>query len=71
MGSAEAQELQLQMIGEEEGHAGFVPVHQGIERALLSSATQKGEQIVRSADEVRPPLFLSIPDAMQAGSARC
>ena len=67
MGSAEAQELQLQMIGEEEGHAGFVPVHQGIERALLSSAAQKGEQIVRSADEVRPPLFLSIPDAMQAG----
>ena len=67
MGSAEAQELQLRQVGEDVSNVGYVPVHQGFERDLLSAAAVKGEQIVRGADEISPPLILSLPDSMERG----
>ncbi len=67
MGSAEAEELQLQQIGEDDNNVGYAPVHRDFDRALLSVAAKKGEQIVRNADDVSPPLFLAIPDTMQSG----
>lgn len=67
MGSAEAQELQLRQMGEDDSNAGYVPVHQDIDRELLSPAAAKGEQMVRAADSIRPPLTLLLPDEMQRG----
>ena len=67
MGSTEAQELQLRQMGEDDGNAGYVPVHQGLDDELLSEAAVKGGQIVRGADAIRPPLSLVIPDEMQRG----
>ncbi len=67
MGSAEAQELQLRQMGEDESNAGYVPVHQNIDGELLSPAAEKGGQIVRGADSIRPPLTLVLPDEMQRG----
>ena len=67
MGSVEAQELQLRQVGEDESNVGYVPVHQEFERDLLSAAAEKGEHIVRGADEIGPPLILGLPDSMQRG----
>ena len=67
MGSAEAQELQLRQVGEDESNVGYVAVHQEFERDLLSAAAEKGEHIVRGADEIGPPLILGLPDSMQRG----
>lgn len=67
MGSAQAEELLLQQYGAD---AGYVPVHQEFDRSLLSAETEQGEQIVRGADDVGPPLFLALPDEMQAGFNR-
>ena len=67
MGADEAQELQLKQIGEDESNAGYVPVHRDFDRGLLSAAAEKGEQIVRGADEIHPPLILALPDSMQGG----
>ncbi len=66
MGSAEAHELQLKGIGEDDTDIGYAPVHREIDRDLLSAASEKGDQIVSSADEVSPPLFLALPDSMRA-----
>ena len=65
MGSAEAQELQLKRIGEDESNIGYVPVHREFERDLLSAAAAKGDQIVSNAAEISPPLFLMLPDTMR------
>ncbi len=65
MGSAEAQNLQLKRIGEDESNIGYVPVHREFDRELLSPATEKGDQIVSGADELSPPLFLVLPDTMR------
>ena len=67
MGSAEAQELQLRQMGEDSSNAGYVPVHQDIDDEFLSPAAEKGGQIVRGADSIRPPLTLVLPDEMQRG----
>ena len=66
MGSAEAQELQLKGIGEDESNIGYAPAHREIDRDLLSAAAEKGDQIVTGADEISPPLFLLLPDTMRA-----
>lgn len=47
--------------------AGYVPVHADFDRSLLGAASQRGEQVVRSADHVSPPFFLAIPNTMQVG----
>ena len=65
MGSAEAQELQLMGTGEEENIIGYVPVNREIERDLMSEATEQGDQIVRGADTIGPPLYLLLPDTMR------
>ena len=67
MGSAQAQELQLRQMGEDDNNAGYVPVHLDIDRGLLSPAAAKGGQIVRGAESIRPPLTLLLPDEMQRG----
>ena len=66
MGSAEAQELQLKQIGNDDSNIGYVPVHREIDRELLSAAAYKGDQIVSEADEISPPMFLLLPDSMRA-----
>lgn len=66
MGSAEAQELQLKQIGEDDSNIGYVPVHRDIDRELLSAAAYKGDLIVSEADEISPPMFLLLPDSMRA-----
>ena len=66
MGSAEAQELQIKQIGEDQSNVGYVPVHRDINRELLSAAAYKGDQIVSEADEISPPMFLVLPDSMRA-----
>ncbi len=66
MGSAEAHELQLKGISEDDTDIGYAPVHREIDRDLLSAASEKGDQIVSGADEVSPPLFLALPDSMRA-----
>lgn len=65
MGSSEAQELQLERAGEEASNVGYVPVHREFDRELLSAASAKGDDIVSSADEISPPLFLALPDGMR------
>ena len=67
MGSAEAQELQLKLMGRDSITAVYVPVHQAIDRELLSPAVEKGGQIVRGASSIRPPLTFDLPDEMQRG----
>ncbi len=59
--------MQLKSIGEDESNAGYVPVHRDIDRGLLSAAAERGEQIVRGADAIHPPLILALPDSMQVG----
>lgn len=66
MGSSEAQELQLKRIGESESSPGYVPVHREFDRELLTSAAERGDQIINDATEISPPLFLVLPDSMRA-----
>ena len=70
MGTAEAQELQLMGTGEEENIIGYVPVNREIERDLMSEATEQGDQIVRGADTIGPPLYLLLPDTMRGASTK-
>ncbi|MDE0312785.1 MAG: ABC transporter substrate-binding protein [Caldilineaceae bacterium] len=64
LGSAEAQELQLRRIGEDESNVGYVPVHGDFNRSLLSPTAAKGDQIVRSSSSISPPMLLVLPSSM-------
>lgn len=67
MVSAEAQAMQMVRIGEDPTNAGWIPLHREVDRTLLSVAARKGENIVRGADEVMPPLAFSLPSSMFSG----
>ena len=67
MASAEAQTMLLARVGEDPTNVGWVPLHRDVDRTLLPEAARKGEEIVRGADEVLPPLSFALPVSMQAG----
>ena len=67
MASAEAQAMRMARVGEDPTNVGWVPLHRDVDRTLLSGAARKGEEIVRGADEVLPPLTFALPVSMQAG----
>lgn len=66
MSSTEAQGLQMGRTDEDSSSAIYAPVHREVAPDLLPAAAQKGAGIVRDADEIMPPLFLALPDSMQA-----
>lgn len=57
----------LARVGEDPTNVGWVPLHRDVDRTLLPEAARKGEEIVRGADEVLPPLSFALPVSMQAG----
>ena len=67
MASAEAQTMLMARVGEDPTNAGWVPLHRGVDRTLLPEAARKGEEIVRGADEILPPLAYALPESMLAG----
>lgn len=67
MASAEAQAMQMARIVEDPTNVGWIPLHRDVDRALLSVAARKAEEIVGGADEVLPPLLMALPRSMQAG----
>ena len=67
MASAEAQAMQMVRISEDPTNAGWIPLHREVDRTLLSVDARKGENIVRGADEVMPPLAFALPSSMFSG----
>ena len=67
MASAEAQAMKMARVGEDPTNVGWVPLHRDVDRTLLPEAARKGEEIVRGADEILPPLSFALPVTMQAG----
>jgi len=67
MASAEAQSMQMVRISEDPTNAGWIPLHRDMDRSLLSVDARKGENIVRGADEVMPPLAFALPSGMFSG----
>ena len=67
MASAEGQAMKVAQIGEDPTNVGWAPLHRDVDRTLLPEAARKGEEIVRGADEVLPPLSFALPITVQAG----
>lgn len=67
MGSAEAQELQFKQVSEAEGDVWLIPAHRDVDRSALSPTAAKGDQAVRSANSISPPLMFSLPAGMREG----
>ena len=59
--------MKMARIGEDPTNVGWAPLHRDVDRTLLPEAARKGEEIVRGADEVLPPLFSALPITMLAG----
>ena len=67
MGSAEAQELQFKQVSEEESNVWTIPAHRDVDRSALSPVAAKGDQAVRNANSISPPLMLDLPAGMREG----
>ncbi|MDE0078914.1 MAG: extracellular solute-binding protein [Caldilineaceae bacterium] len=67
MGSAEAQALQRNQVSEDESHVWFIPAHRDVDRSALSPIAAKGDQAVRNADSINPPLMFELPASMREG----
>jgi len=67
MGSAEAQALQFNQVSEDEGNAWLIPAHRDVDRSALSPIAAKGDQAVRNANSINPPLMFELPASMREG----
>ncbi len=67
MGSAEAQELQLNEVSEDEGDVWLIPAHRDVDRNALPSTAVKGDRAVRNAYSISPPLMFGLPANMREG----
>ena len=67
MGSAEAQQLQLNEVSEDEGNVWSIPAHRDVDRTALSPIAAKGDQAVRNANSINPPLMFDLPASMREG----
>lgn len=67
MGSAEAQQLQLNEVSEDGANVWLIPAHSDVDRTALSPVVAKGDHAVRNANSINPPLMFELPASMREG----